>query len=256
MIFLRDLFVDRDHVVVARTVVEHADHRWIAAGEHAQDAAFGAAVVALTPSSTSTWSPCMAEPMACGVMYMSPLDGTALSGVGDDEAVAIAMHGEASGDQVLMRRRMFRKGVAVAIGFDQLARSSPAPGTVRRAAAARHHATPSRGRAACIPRSDAAGVRCALDGLFSQHEWQCCRATVSTHAISLQSHGSSASICVACPLTETTTEMRPLVKKLGCSGFQGSVSTLHGVSQLCMSFCPNPLYQRLGAAKNFCRAIP
>ena len=49
--------------------MEGADDGGIAAGEHAQDAAFGAAIiVAVRPSSTSTWSPCMAEPMAGGLM--------------------------------------------------------------------------------------------------------------------------------------------------------------------------------------------
>ena len=63
----------------------------------------------------------MAEPMACGLMKMSPADGAALPGVGDDEAVAVAVHGQASGDEVLVSGGVLGEGVAVARGFHQAA---------------------------------------------------------------------------------------------------------------------------------------
>ena len=47
------------------------------------------------------------------------VDRAALARVGDDEAVAVAMHGQASGDQVLTGGGMLGEGVAVAAGFDQ-----------------------------------------------------------------------------------------------------------------------------------------
>ena len=142
--------------------MKRADDRRIAAREHAQDAAFGAAVVAcLRASSTSTWSPCIAEPMAGGGMKMSPAMVQALSGIGDDEAVAVAMHGEPAGDQVLASRGVFGQGVAVAPGLDQARALHQRLQVARRAADARRRAGSSRGPAACIRRSGAAGVQCA-----------------------------------------------------------------------------------------------
>src|SRR5450755_2672390 len=45
--------------------------------------------------------------------------GAALVGIGNNEAVPITMHGEASGDQVLASSSVLGQGVAVAPGFNQ-----------------------------------------------------------------------------------------------------------------------------------------
>ena len=50
---------------------------------------------------------------------MSPVTVLRWSGIGDHETVAVAMHRQAAGDQVLARGGMFRQGVAVAPGLDQ-----------------------------------------------------------------------------------------------------------------------------------------
>ena len=50
-------------------------------------------------------------------------DRQALSGIGDDEAVAVAMHGEPAGDEVLASSGVFGQGVAIAPGLDQATRS-------------------------------------------------------------------------------------------------------------------------------------
>ena len=50
---------------------------------------------------------------------MSPGDGPPLVGIGDYEAVAVAMHGQTAGDQVLLCGGVFRQSVAVAPGLDQ-----------------------------------------------------------------------------------------------------------------------------------------
>ncbi len=47
-------------------------------------------------------------------------DGRPLIGIGDDEAVAVAVHGQAAGDEVLTGGGVLGQSVAVAAGFDEL----------------------------------------------------------------------------------------------------------------------------------------
>ena len=118
-----DLLVDRRHVVLVRSVMKGAHDGGVTTCQHAQDAPLGTAVVT-HPSTRKTgarWGP---RSIALASQFHQHLvdvaaERAALAGVGDDEAVAVAVHGQASRDQVLMSCRMFRQGVAVASGLDQ-----------------------------------------------------------------------------------------------------------------------------------------
>ena len=116
---LRDLLVDGGDVVMARAAMECSDHGRIAAREHAQDASLGAAIVALAAQFHQHLVAVHGRSDCWGGMKMSPADGTALVGIGDHEAIAIAMHGQAAGDQVLACGGVFREGIAIASGLDQ-----------------------------------------------------------------------------------------------------------------------------------------
>ncbi len=111
--------------------MECPNHGAVAARQHAQDAAFGTAVVALT-SDLNQHLVAMHGRADCrrrdeDVTSVPPFRqlrargrGThALSRVRDDEAIAIAMHGEAARDEVLTGRGVVGKRVAVAPGFDE-----------------------------------------------------------------------------------------------------------------------------------------
>ncbi len=103
---LSDLLVDGSHVIVSRAVMEGANHGGITAGEHAQDAAFGAAVVLLA---AEFYQHLVAvHGRAYGVRRNEDIafQGAALGGVRNDEAVAVAMHAEAAGDEVLAGGRV------------------------------------------------------------------------------------------------------------------------------------------------------
>ena len=52
---------------------------------------------------------------------MSPLSVSPLGGVGDDEAVAVAMHSQAAGDQVLASGGVLGQGVAISTSLDKAA---------------------------------------------------------------------------------------------------------------------------------------
>ncbi len=96
-----------------------ADDRGIAAAEHAQDAAFGAAVFLLAAEFDQHLVAVHGRADGLRVDVDVAADRAALSGVGNDEAVAVAVHGQASGDEVLVSGGVLGEGVAVARGFDQ-----------------------------------------------------------------------------------------------------------------------------------------
>ena len=87
--------------------------------EHAQDAAFGAAVVVLATKLDQHLVAVHGRADGLRVDEDVAADRAALPGIGDDEAVAVAMHGQASGDQVLLSGGVLREGIAIASGFDQ-----------------------------------------------------------------------------------------------------------------------------------------
>src|SRR5688500_9348528 len=98
---LRDLFVYRGHVVVSRAVVKGADDGRVGAADYTRDVAFGAPVgalhadlhqhlVAVHSVADGGW---VDENVAADAR---PHGG----GVGDDEPEAVAVHGQAPGDQV------------------------------------------------------------------------------------------------------------------------------------------------------------
>src|SRR5271165_2580581 len=119
--FLRDLLVHRRDVVVPRAVMERADDAGIAAAQHAQDAAFGAAVFLLAAKFHQDLVAVHGRADGLRVDEDVAGDGAALAGVGDDEAVAVAVHRQASGDEVLAGGGVLGEGVAVTGGFDQAA---------------------------------------------------------------------------------------------------------------------------------------
>ena len=116
---LRDLLVDGSHVVVSRAVMKGADHRGIAAAEHAQDAAFGAAVFLLATEFDQHLVAVHGRADGLRADEDVTAEGAALPGIGDDEAITVAVHGQAPGDEILMGGSVLGEGVAVAPGFDQ-----------------------------------------------------------------------------------------------------------------------------------------
>ena len=99
--------------------MEGADDGGIAAAEHAQDAAFGAAVVLLAAQLDQHLVAVHGRADGLRVDEDVAADRAALAGVGNDEAVAVAMHGQASGDEVLTGGGVLGESVAVAAGLDQ-----------------------------------------------------------------------------------------------------------------------------------------
>src|ERR1039458_9240422 len=130
-----DLLVDGRHVILARSVMKGAHDGRVTPRQHAQDAPLGTTVVT-HPSTRKTgarWGPrsfALASQFHQHLIAMHgrtnglrvdvdvAAEGAALAGVGDDEAVTVAVHGQASRDQVLMSGRMVRQGVTVASGVD------------------------------------------------------------------------------------------------------------------------------------------
>ncbi len=116
--------------------MKDTDHGRIATGENAQDAALGSAIVTRS-AACETGAHRGPRDVALRCEFHQHLiavhgrtdgrrrnedvavDRRPLAGVGDDEAVAVAVHDEAARNQVLTGRGMFGQGVAVATGFDQ-----------------------------------------------------------------------------------------------------------------------------------------
>ena len=98
---LRDLFVDRRDVVVPQPVMKGADHGGVAAGEHAQDTTLGAVSFSLAAQLHQHLVAVHGRPEGLGGDVNVARDGDALAGVGHNEPVPVAMHGQASGDEVL-----------------------------------------------------------------------------------------------------------------------------------------------------------
>ena len=105
--------------------MEGADNRWIAASEHAQDVAFGTAIVgrARTLAGELDQHLIAVHCRADGGRRDEDVarDRKALPGIRDDEAVAVAMHGEAAGDEVLACGGVPGQRIAVAASLDQAA---------------------------------------------------------------------------------------------------------------------------------------
>ncbi len=119
--FLRDLLVHGRDIVVARAVMECPDNGRIAAREHAQDASFGTAIVGPRALAREFHENLIA--MHCradGRRRDKDIarDRRSLSRVRDDEAIAVAVHGQPPGDQVLASGGVLGQRVAVAARFD------------------------------------------------------------------------------------------------------------------------------------------
>ena len=99
--------------------MKSADNSGIAAGEHAQDAPLGTAVVALASQFHQHMVAMHGRTDGLRVDVNVASESAALTGVRDDETVAVAVHRQASGEEVLISGRMFRQGVTVASGLDQ-----------------------------------------------------------------------------------------------------------------------------------------
>ena len=104
---------------MSRAVVKGANHRGIAPAEHPQDAAFSAPVLLLATEFDQHLVAMHGAANGLRVDVDVAADGAALPRVGNDEAVTVAVHGQAPGDQVLMRGGMLGQGVAVASSFHQ-----------------------------------------------------------------------------------------------------------------------------------------
>ncbi len=96
-----------------------ADHGGITTCEHSQDTPLGAAIVALASQFHQHLVAIHGRTDGLRVDEDVADESAALASIGDDEAIAVAMHRQASGDQVLMSGRMFGKRITVASGFDQ-----------------------------------------------------------------------------------------------------------------------------------------
>ena len=97
-----------------------ADNGWIASGEHAQDAALGAAVFLLAAEFDQHLIAVHGRADGGRRDEDVAFDRGALIGIGDDKAVAVAMHGEAAGDEVLASGGVGGEGVTVAAGLDEV----------------------------------------------------------------------------------------------------------------------------------------
>ena len=89
--------------------------------------------------------------------------------IGNDEAVAVAMHGQASGDQVLVGGGVLGQGVAVAAGLDQpaaLDQRLQALGKLLPLAAAQAHLADELLESGRVVRL---AFDVAQDGLVSEH---------------------------------------------------------------------------------------
>jgi hypothetical protein len=110
--FLRDFFVDGLDVVVTVSVVEDADDGGMGAGQGAEDAAFGAAIGA--DGSYFDEDAIAVHGGSDGVRGNEDVAGEARFqigiervGFGDDEAIAVAMHGEAADEEIVSLGHQF-----------------------------------------------------------------------------------------------------------------------------------------------------
>ena len=131
----------------------------------------------------------MAVPIWCGGMKMSPasfdLSGRAQRfGIGDDEAEAVAVHGEASGDEVLVGGGL-RECVAVGVDCDECAAFHQLLQMVGRVRGARRRAGPSS-RTSCLYPAWRLGWRAMCLRMACRRAWSFELRALSYRALSCQ----------------------------------------------------------------------
>src|SRR5579864_8734135 len=126
-----DLLVHGAHVVVARAVVEGADHGGMGASQHAQDSAFGAAIGA--NGGNFHQHAIAVHGRTDGARRNVDVAADALPHfivLRDHKTVTVAVHGQASGQGVLAFRSL-RNRVTVPIGLHQFAARHQLPQAFR-----------------------------------------------------------------------------------------------------------------------------
>ena len=117
---LLDLFVDGSDVVVLGSAMKRSNHGWIAAGKHAEDFPFDAAIFLLAAQFDEHLVAVHRRADSRRRNEDVALDCAALPGVRDDETVTVAVHRETPGDEILPGCGMRGERISVSGGLDKL----------------------------------------------------------------------------------------------------------------------------------------
>src|SRR5581483_9765885 len=116
---LLHLLVHGRDVILAGAMVEGAYDRRVPTRQHSEDPALGSSVFLLSTQLHQYLVAVHGRSNCRRRNENVAFDRAPLPGIWDDEAIAVAVHREASGDEVLVDSGVFGKRVTVTPGFDQ-----------------------------------------------------------------------------------------------------------------------------------------